>query len=117
MAAPPEELASGQQKCAGRGITVWFALTEAVKIFGTAATTQDFPEKLLKWQADVWGESTKCATFKTQAVEAANLRVLFWMVKEDVELKLFHYMLKYNDLFFAKNLSGNVIAFMGGRPF
>ena len=25
-------------------------------------------------------------------------------------------MLKYNDLFVAQNLSGNVIAFMGGRP-
>ena len=35
---------------------------------------------------------------------------------EDAELKIFHSMLKYNDLFVAQNLSGNVIAFMGGRP-
>ena len=35
------------------------------------------------------------------------------MVKFDVELKLFHYIIKYNDLFVAQNLSGNVITFMG----
>ena len=38
------------------------------------------------------------------------------MVKGDAELKLFHYMLKYNDLFVAPNISVNVIAFMGDRP-
>ena len=62
------------------------------------------------------GESTKCATFKIQAVEAANLQVFFWMVKEDAELKIFHSMLKYNGFFVAQNLSGNVIIFMGYRP-
>ena len=73
-------------------------------------------EKLLKWKADVGGESTKCATFKTQAVEAANLRVFVGMVKGDAELKIFHSMLKYNDLFVAPNLSGNLIAFRGDSP-
>ena len=48
----------------------WSELTEAVKMFGPAATTQEFSKKLLKWKADVRGESTKCATFKIQAVEA-----------------------------------------------
>ena len=38
------------------------------------------------------------------------------MVKVDAELNIFHSMLKYNDLFVAQNLSGNVIAFMGDRP-
>ena len=43
------------------------------------------------------------------------------MVKGYVKLKLFYSMLKYNYLFVAPNLSGNVIAFMGyfsleGRP-
>ena len=38
------------------------------------------------------------------------------MVKGDAELKIFHSMLKYNDLFVAQNLSGNVITFMGGFP-
>ena len=43
------------------------------------------------------------------------------MVKGDAELKIFYSMLKYNDLFVAQNISGNVIAFMGdltleGRP-
>ena len=85
-------------------------------IFGPAATTQDFSKIVLKWQADVGGESTKCATFKTQAVEAANFQVFVGMVKEDAELKQFHYMLKYNDLFVAQNISGNAIAFMGDRP-
>ena len=38
------------------------------------------------------------------------------MVKGDAELKIFHSMLKYNDLFVAQNISGNVIAFMLDRP-
>ena len=59
-----------------------------------------------------WGV-TKCATFKTQTAEAENLRVFVGIVKGDVELKLFHYMLKYNNLFVAPNLSGNLIALMG----
>ena len=73
-------------------------------------------KKLLKWQADVGGESKKCATFKIQAAEAANLWVFVGMVKGDEELKIFHSMLKYNDLFVAQNLSKNVISFMGDRP-
>ena len=75
-----------------------------------------FLKKLLKWQADVGGESTKCAKFKIQAVEAGHLRVFVGIVKGDAELKIFHSMLKYNNLFVAKNLSGNVIAFMGDCP-
>ena len=56
-----------------------------------------------------------------QAVEVANLWVLVGMVKGDTELKIFHFMLKYNNLFVAQNLSGNVITFigdcqLGGRP-
>ena len=73
-------------------------------------------EKILKWQADIGEESIKCATFKIQAVEAANLKVFFGMVKGDAELKIFHLMLKYNNLFVAQHLYGNVIAFMGDRP-
>ena len=42
--------------------------------------------------------------------------VFVGMVKGDTELKIYYYMLKYNDLFFAQNLSGNVIAFMGDHP-
>ena len=38
------------------------------------------------------------------------------MVKGDAELKIFHSMLKYNDLFVAQNLYGNVIALMGDLP-
>ena len=41
------------------------------------------------------------------------MRVFVGMVKGDSELKVFHSMLKYNNLFVAQNLSGNVIAFMG----
>ena len=38
------------------------------------------------------------------------------MVKGGAELKIFHSMLKYNDLFVAQNISGNVIDFMGDLP-
>ena len=44
------------------------------------------------------------------------MRVFVGMVKGDAELKIFHYMLKYTDLFVAQNLSVNVIAFMGDFP-
>ena len=67
-------------------------------------------------QADVGKESTKCATFKIQVAEAANLRVFVGMVKGDAELKIFYSMLKYNNFFVAQNLPGNVIDFMGDRP-
>ena len=50
----------------------------------------------MKWQAHVRGESTNCGTFKMLAVEAENFSVFVGMVKGDVELKLFHLMLKYN---------------------
>ena len=62
------------------------------------------------------GESTKCTTFKIQAVEAKILRVFVGMVKGGAELKIFHSMLKYNDLSVAQNLSGNVINFMVFLP-
>ena len=95
---------------------MWSGLTEAVKLFGPAAITQEFSKKLLKWQADVrGGGSTKCARFKIQTVEAVNLRVFVGMVKGDAELKILYSMLKHNYLFVAQNLSGNVIAFMGDR--
>ena len=38
------------------------------------------------------------------------------MLKGDAKLKLFHSMVKYNDLFVAPNLSGDVIAFIGDFP-
>ena len=59
-----EALPAGNQQGAGGGNTGWSALTDAVKMFGPAEITQEFSKKLLKWQADVRGESTKCATFK-----------------------------------------------------
>ena len=62
------------------------------EIFRLAAITQEFLEKLIKWQADVGGESTNCAMFKIQVVEAANLRLFVSMVKGDAELKIFHLM-------------------------
>ena len=107
---------SGQQQGAGRGSAGWSALTEAVKNLGPAAITQEFSKKLIKWQADVGGGLTKCATFKIQAVEAANFWVFVDMVKGGAELKIFHSMLKYNNLFVAQNLSRGVIAFMGDHP-
>ena len=54
--------------------------------------------------------------FKTQAVEAKNFRVFVGIVMGGAELKLFQYMLKYNNVFVAQNISGNVISFMGDHP-
>ena len=42
--------------------------------------------------------------------------VFVGMVKGDAKLKIFHSMLKYNDLLVAQNISGNVIAFIEDRP-
>ena len=38
------------------------------------------------------------------------------VVKDDAELKLFHSMVKYNDVCVDQELSGNVIALMGDHP-
>ena len=115
-ATPTASTDAGQQPFTSRVSTVWSALTAALNTFETEATTQEFLKKLLKWQADVGGESTKCAKFKTKAVEAANLWVFVDMVKWDLALKLFHSMVIYNDLFVAPNLSDNVIASMRDCP-
>ena len=80
---------SGQHQGAGRGSTGCSALTETVKMFGPVEITQEFSKKLLKWQAAVGGESTKCATFKIQAAEADIFRVFVGMVKGYAELKNF----------------------------
>ena len=107
---------AGQKKGAGGRNTGWSALMEAVNMFGPEEIRQELLKKILKWQAYVGGELKKCATFKIQSAKAANLRVFVGMVKGDAELKIFHSMLKYNNLFVAKNISGNVITFMGYRP-
>ena len=44
------------------------------------------------------------------------MRVFVRIIKGDAELKLFHSVLKYNNLFVAQNLSGNVIVFVSDRP-
>ena len=41
---PLEAIAVGHQQVVGRGITVWSALTSAVKLFRPAATMQEFLE-------------------------------------------------------------------------
>ena len=105
----------GHQQDAGGGNTGWSALTEAVKMFGLEVITQEFSKKILKWQADVERESTKCTKFKIQVAEAANMRIFVGMVKWDAELKIIHSMLKWIDFFVAQNISGNVIAFKGDR--
>ena len=78
----------------GRGNTLCSALTASVKSFGPAATTQEFSKKLLKWQANVVGDSTKRALFKTQVGGVSDLRLLIFMVRGDAELKLFDSMVK-----------------------
>ena len=93
-AAPPAATEAGKQQFLVRGIIGWFAVTAAVRMFGLAATTKEFLTKQLKQQADVGGGSTKCAIFKTQAVEVANLRVFVGEVKGDAYLELFNSELK-----------------------
>ena len=61
--APPAETAAGQHQFTGRESTGGSALTAAVKMFGPAATMQEFLKKILKWQAYVRGELKKCAIF------------------------------------------------------
>ena len=80
------------------------ALMSDMKMFGLAATTYESSKKNLKWQADVGGESTKCAMLKTQAMEAANLRVFVCIVKGGAELKFFQSTFKYDDFFFSQSL-------------
>ena len=86
-------------------------LTGDVKMFGTAATMQEFSEKLLKWQADVGGGQQNAQRLKRSRWKRQICRYLL-----DAELNLFHYMLKYNYSFFDSNIYGNVIAFMGYHP-
>ena len=78
---------AGHRKGAGRVSTGWSDLMEAVEMFEPEEITQEFSKKLLKWQAEVGGISTKCATFKIEAVEAANFWAFVGMVKGDAELK------------------------------
>ena len=73
-------------------------------------------KKTTQMAGGCWGESKKCAMFKIQAAEAAKFRIFIGMVKGEAELKIFHSMLKYNNVFVAQNLSGDVIDFMGDRP-
>ena len=58
----------------------------------------------------------KANEFRAQALESQNMRVFVGMVKGDNKLKVFHSMVKYNDMFATNNLSGSVIGFMGDRP-
>ena len=44
------------------------------------------------------------------------MKILVGMVKGGIDLKLFHAMIKYNDIFVTNNLSGSVIGFMEDRP-
>ena len=94
-------LTVGQQQGAWGGNTGWSALTEAVKMFGTEAITQEFSKKILKWQAYVGGESTNCATFKIKAVECCKFVGICGYGKRGRRVKKFHSMLKYNNLFVA----------------
>ena len=65
-ATPTAATAAGNHKFTGMGSVVWSLLTDSVKSFGPEATPQEFSMNFLKWKADVGGESTKCATFKTK---------------------------------------------------
>ena len=61
-------------------------------LFLASSNNTGFLGKILKWKADVLGESTKCAMFKIKAAEEANLRVSTGMLKGDAELKISFYV-------------------------
>ena len=71
---------------------------------------------MLKGQSDVGGDGLKAKEFRAQALESQNMWVFVGMVKGDTKLKVFHSMVKYNDMFATNNLSGSVIGFIGDRP-
>ena len=49
-------------------------------------------------------------------MELQNIQVFIGVVKGDNELKVFHSMVKFNEMFATNNLSGSVIGFIGDRP-
>ena len=74
---------------------------DRVNIWASSAYTGVL-QKLLKQQADVERESTKCTKFKIQVAEKANMRIFVGMVKWDAELKIIHSMFKWIDFFVAQ---------------
>ena len=82
---------------------------------GEASTSQKLLKQMLKGHSDVGGDYSKAKYFTYQALELKNLKVFVGVVKGDTKLKVFHSMLKYNEIFATNNLSGIVIAFMGCR--
>ena len=94
----------------------WSVLMAAVDRVGAAATSTFFLQRMLKGQLEVGDDNAKAKDFRAQALELQNLQVFVGMVKGDTELKIFHSMIKYNDMFATNNLSGSVIGFMGDRP-
>ena len=75
----------------------------------------DFAHKELKWQADVAGDNERKKTFKTQAIETNSLRFFVATLVGETDLKLFHSLVKYNDMFVATSMSGHVVALLGDR--
>ena len=71
---------------------------------------------MLKRQSEVGDDNAKFKDFRAQALESQNMQVFVGMVKGDIEFKIFHSMIEYNDMFATNNLSGSVIGFWGDRP-
>ena len=93
----------------------------ALSQVGTAATSIFYLRIMLKGQLDVGDDDEKAKDFRAQDLESQNLQVFVGMVKGDIELKVFHSMIKYNGMFANNNLIRSVIGFMGngtlaGRP-
>ena len=70
---------------------------------------------MLKGQSDVDGDDFRAKYFRAQALESQNQQVFIAVVKRNSKLKVFHYMVKYNDMFATNNISDIVIVFMGDR--
>ena len=54
---------------------------------------------MLKGKSDVGGDDYKAKDLRDQASESQNIQVFVGVVKGDTGLKIFHSMVKYNDMF------------------
>ena len=101
---------------AGIGQVGWSVLKEAVAQVGEASTWHELLKRILKGHSDIGWNNSKAKEFRAQALESQNLQFYVGMVRGCTKLKVFHFMVKYNDIFATTNISGSFIGFMGDIP-
>ena len=109
---PNAAAAPVQHQQAGSVQEGWLEMKAAVARVGAAATSQKMSNYMLKWQSDDGGDDSKAKEFRAQALESKNILVFVGVVKGDTELKVFHSMVKYNDMSVTNAISGSHIGLM-----